>query len=43
MYKNKGNGLWNSFLKYGLRIFFHGISIVELAINLARERWTLRG
>jgi len=29
-------------LKSGLRIFLHGISIVELAINLARERWTLR-
>jgi len=26
----------------GLRKFRHGISIVERALNLARERWTIR-
>jgi len=29
------------FLNSGLRKFRHGISIVERAINLARERWSL--
>ena len=33
---------WNFFLNFGLRKFRHGISIFERAINLARERWTLR-
>jgi len=36
-----GTSLWNFFLNSGLRKFRHGISIVERAINLARERWTL--
>ena len=39
IYKNKGTSLWNFFLKLRIR---HGISIIERAINLARERWTLR-
>ena len=30
------------FLNSGLRKFRHGISIVERAMNLARERWMLR-
>jgi len=44
IYKNKGRptSLWNFFINYGLRKFRHGISIVDRAINLARERWTLR-
>jgi len=42
VYKNKGISFCNFFLNYGLRKFRHGISIVERAINLARERWTLR-
>ena len=37
IYKNKGTFLWNFFLNFGLRKFRHGISIVERAINLARE------
>jgi len=39
IYKNKGTSLWNFFPKLRIR---HGISIIERAINLARERWTLR-
>ena len=34
--------LWDFVPNSGLRKFRHGISIVERAINLARERWTLR-
>jgi len=30
------------FLNSGLRKFRHGISIVERAINLAGEKWTIR-
>jgi len=42
VYKNKGTSLWNFFLNSRLRKFCDGISIVERAINLARERWTGR-
>ena len=40
--KIKGTSLWNFVLNSGLRKFRHGISIVERAINLARERRTPR-
>ena len=40
--KNKDTFLLNFFLNSRLRKFRHGISIVELAINSARERWMLR-
>jgi len=38
MYRNKGTFLSDFFLNAGLRKFRHGISSVERAINLARER-----
>ena len=41
--QNQGTSPWNFFLNSGLRKFRHSISIVERAINLAGERWTLRG
>ena len=37
--QNKGTSFWNFFLNSELRKFRHGISIVEHAINVARERW----
>ena len=40
--KNKGTSLWNLVPNSGFRKFRHGIWIFERAINLARERWTLR-
>jgi len=38
----KATSIWNIVPNSGLRKFRHGISIVERAINLAWERWTLR-
>ena len=38
IYKNKGTSLWNFFLNSGIRKFRQGMSIVERATNLARER-----
>jgi len=35
--KNKDTSLWNFFLNSGLKKYRHGISIIELVINLARE------
>ena len=40
--QNKGTYLWNCFLNSGLRKFRHGISIVERAINLARQGRSLQ-
>jgi len=40
IYRNKGTSIWNFFLNSGFKKFrHHGISTVECAINLARERW----
>jgi len=41
-YRSKGTSLWNFVLNSGLRKVRHGMSIVKRAINLTRERWTLR-
>ena len=37
IYKNKGTSIWNFFPNSGLRKYRHRISIVERAINLARQ------
>jgi len=40
IYRNKSTSIWNFFLNSGFKKFrHHGISTVERAINLARERW----
>jgi len=49
--KNKGTSLWNSVLNSGLRIFRHGISIVETCYQLSSRKvdaqsvinWTVVG
>ena len=43
VFKNKGTSLWNLFLNSELKKFHYGVSIVERAMNLARERWTVVG
>jgi len=40
--QNKGTSLWNFFLNSKLTKVYHRISIVERAVNLAWEMWTLR-
>jgi len=40
--KNKGAFLVSCFKTPDFKKFRHGISVVERAVNLARERWTLR-